>query len=289
MSNLLLEWMSFRSTGRLNELPPELSHGPPRRMLDDLSMLGHIEMPSASSWRIAPPVLAGLCQDENQEPAAVLCGARTPAVIERVANASRTIGAQMSETPVRNRPSHIRIAAPSMVLLADVAALAGVPLQNNAAYTLLACLPAIRDWPRRPCQMVAGRVETVRRFSGSKSAWVDSSLAEATAARRGFFRIKRDWDWVSILKSSQSDCAYIDDRAGRMFTALKLHLASWDSVSRSFGLPVELFPPTAIARALTLCTGSLPQFDRAGRRISFGGVSPCMQRLALAITGLRLA
>jgi hypothetical protein len=44
-----------------------------------------------------------------------------------------------------------------------------------------------------------------------------------------------------------------------------------------------------IARALALCTGSLPLFDRAARRISFGGVAMPMQRLALAITGLRLA
>ena len=49
MSDLLLEWMSFRTEGRLEELPSELIAGPPRRMLDDLSMLGHIEMPSASA------------------------------------------------------------------------------------------------------------------------------------------------------------------------------------------------------------------------------------------------
>jgi hypothetical protein len=43
MSDLLLEWMSFRGNGRLDELPAELTSGPPRRVLDDLSMLGHVE------------------------------------------------------------------------------------------------------------------------------------------------------------------------------------------------------------------------------------------------------
>ncbi len=288
MSDLLLEWMSFRFESRLDELPSELIPGPPRRMLDDLSMLGHIEMPSASSWRIAPPVLAGLPLHQGQEAAAILCGARTPGVMARVANGSNANGARMAVTPVPNRPSHVRIAAPSVAVLADVAAQVGIPLQHDAAYTLLACLPTIRDWPRRPCPMVAGRVETVRRFSGSRTEWVNSSLAEAAAAPRGFFRIKRDWDWVSILKSSQSECAYIDDRAGRMSTARKLRHASWDSVSQTFGLPVRLYPPPAIARALTLCTGELPQFDNVGRRILFAGVGPAMLRLALAITGLRL-
>jgi hypothetical protein len=137
--------------------------------------------------------------------------------------------------------------------------------------------------------MVGGRVDTVRRFSGSKREWVESSLAEANGVRRGFFRIKRDYDWVSILKSSPSDCAYIEDRAGRLIMASKLRLASWDSAARSFSLPIELYPPTLIARALALCTGTLPQFERSTRRISFGGVGTFMQRLALAITGLRLA
>ncbi len=290
MSDLLLEWMSFRGEGRLNELPRELTtSGTPRRLLDDLSMLGHIEMLSASSWRMTPPVLAGLPRHQDQELAAVLCGARTPGVLSRVSVACTASGAQITVTPVPNRPALVRIAASSMAVLVRVSAQAGIPLQNDAAYTLLACLPTIRTWPRRPCQMVGGRVETVRRFSGSRATWVDSSLAEATVARKGFFRIKRDWDWVSILKSSQSDCAYIDDRAGRISAASKLRHASWDSASLSFGLPIRLFPPVAVARALTLCTGALPQFDSVGRRILFAGVGPAMLQLTLAITGLRLA
>jgi hypothetical protein len=289
MSDLLLEWMSFRRTGRLNELPAELMAGPPRRMLDDLSMLGHIEMPNASRWQIAAPVLAGLPPDEGPAHAAILCGARTPALTGRIASACGTVGAELNLTPAPNRPSRICITAPSANVLADAAELAGIRFQNSAAYTLLACLPAIRNWPRQPCQMAGGRVEIVRRFSASKRQWVDSSLTEANTARRGFFRIKRDYDWVSILKSDVSDCAYIDDRAGRLFMASKLRLAAWDGATKSFSLPIELYPPALIARALALCTGALPQFERIARRISFTGVSAPMQRLALAITGLRLA
>jgi hypothetical protein len=128
----------------------------------------------------------------------------------------------------------------------------------------------------------------VQRFSASKRRWVESSLTDANALLRGFFRIKRDYDSVSILKSGASDCAYIDDRAGRLFVASELRLVSWEGATRAFSLPVELCPPMLIARALALCTGALPQFNRPSRRISFGGVGPAMQRLALAITGLRL-
>jgi hypothetical protein len=192
-------------------------------------------------------------------------------------------------TPVPNRPSRICVTAPTRGLVADVAELAGVPFESNAAYTLLACLPSIRDWPREPCQMVGGRVDTVRRFSASKRQGVKSSLTEANVARRGFVRIKRDFDRVSILKSSPPDCAYIDDRAGRLFMASRLRLVPLEGPTRSFSLPVELYPPLLIARALALCTCALPQFDWPSRRISFGGVGLPMQRPALAITGLRLA
>lgn len=287
MSDLLLEWMSFRCDGRLADLPLDLIHGPPRRMLDDLSMLGHVEVPTSSSWRIAAPVLAGTPTENNPEPAAVLCGARTPGVIARVERAATAAGAWLHVTAIPNRPSQIRVVARNMADLKEVAVRASMSIQMDAAYTLLACLPTIRNWPRQPCQMVAGRVETVRRFSGSNKKWIDSSLPEATAAQKGFFRIKRDWDWVSILKTSQSDCAYIDDRAGRLFTASKLRFASWET--GRFGMPIELFPPATIARALVLCTGLLPQFDSKNRRLSFEGVSPAMLRLVLAITGLRLS
>jgi hypothetical protein len=289
MTDLLLEWMSFRGNGRLDELPAELTSGPPRRVLDDLCMLGHVEMVTGSTWRIAPPALAELSSDRESAHIAVLCGARTPGLLARFVAACRSAGTEMGITTIPNRPSIVRIRCPSTTALAAIAAEAEIPLQSNAAYTLLACLPAIRNWPRTPCAMVAGRVETVHRFSRSRIRWVTSDLAEATAARTGFFRIKRDWDWVSILKSSETDCAYIDHRAGRMSIASKLRAAYWDAGSRTFSLPIQLYPPATIARALTLCTGALPQFDSVARRLSFGGVSPAILRLALSITGLRLA
>lgn len=135
--------------------------------------------------------------------------------------------------------------------------------------------------------MVAGRVATVRRFSRSKVGWVVTTLAEAAAAKAGFFRIKRDWDWVSILKTGVNECAYIDDRAGRLAAVAKLKAAAWEPATRTFSLPNQLYPPATVARALALCTGSLPRFE--ARRIVFADIPPEILRLALTIMGLRLA
>lgn len=290
MTDLLLEWMSFRGSGRTGDLPPELTSGiPARRLIDDFAMLGHLELESPASWRIAPPVLAGLPGGPEQGASAVLCGARTQGVLRRLEMACAAAGAQITVTAVSDRPSAVHVHAPSRAALASVAEAAGMTFQNDTALTLLACTPTIQEWPRTPCAMVAGRVEIVRRFSRSRIGWVASTLAEASAAKAGFFRIKRDWDWVSLLKTGVSECAYIDDRAGRLYAAAKLRVLSWTGSSRTLSLPAQLYPPGTIARALALCTGTLPQFDAANRMLSFRGVTPEILRLTLALTGLRLA
>lgn len=290
MTDRLLEWMSFRRTGRISDIAADLADaGAARRTVDDLATLGHLELLPGASWKIAPPVLAGLPRGPGSQALAVLCGARTPGVLASLAGACAEAGAQLTTQTAAARPAIVQVAAASISELAAVASAAGIPLQHDAALTLLACTPAIRDWPRTPCPMVGGRVETVRRFSRSRIGWVTSTLAEASAARSGFFRVKRDWDWVSLLKTDVSECAYIDDRAGRLAAAAKLKAASWTAASGTLDLPAQLFPPAPIARALTLCTGFLPQYDAATRRISFARVPPEILRLTLAITGLKLA
>jgi hypothetical protein len=290
MTDRLLEWMSFRRSGRLGDIAPDLADaGAVRRTVDDMATLGHIELLPDAEWNVAPPVLAMLPKRPDGAISAVLCGARTPGVLASLANACAGVGVQLDTQPATARPSVIRVMAGSNSGLAAAASAASIPLQHYAALTLLACTPTIRNWPRTACPMVAGRVETVRRFSRSRIGWTASTLAEATAARSGFFRIKRDWDWVSLLKTDVSECAYIDYRAGRLAAAAKLKAAAWTASSGALDLPGQLYPPAPIARALTLCTGFLPHYDAATRRISFADVPPEILRLTLAITGLRLA
>lgn len=290
MTDLMLEWMSFHRTGRISDVPADLADGGAvRRIVDNLAVLGHVEMLTGTSWKVAPPALAGLPAGAGRKATAVLCGARTLGVLASLTAACQGVGAEMASLTVPSRPAVIHVTAASSAELASVASAARIPLQHDAALTLLACTPAIRNWPRTPCAMVDGRVETVRRFSRSRMGWVESTLAEAAAAKAGFFRIKRDWDWVSLLKTGVSECAYIDDRAGRLAAVAKLKAVSWTADARTLHLPSQLFPPVAVARALTLCTGFLPRYEAASRRISFGDIPPEILRMTLAITGLRLA
>ena len=76
MTDRALEWMSYRGSGKIGDLPDDLiGAANERRFVDNMVTLGHAEWTASNAWRIAPPVLAGLRRDG--EFAAVLCGART--------------------------------------------------------------------------------------------------------------------------------------------------------------------------------------------------------------------
>ncbi len=82
MTGRTLEWMSYRGSGKLGDLPADLiGAANERRFIDDAVTLGHAEWTAPNAWRIAPPVLAGLRRDG--EFAAVLCGARTSKLLDR--------------------------------------------------------------------------------------------------------------------------------------------------------------------------------------------------------------
>ncbi len=290
MTDLLLEWASYRLSGRRDDLPEELLDGErPFWVLTDLAVLGHIDPLPDERWRVAPPVLAAISDDAGVAASGILCGARTPKILQRLREACSRVAGTITGTIQPKRPTAITVNARNTGDLADIAADAGLLFQRDAAFTLLACLPKIQNWPRSPCPMVVGRVQDVKRFSRSRLTWVPSSLEEATAARRGFFRIHRDWDWISLLKQSAGSQAEIEASAGRIAAAERAKAVSWDPTLRRLRLPFTLYPPILIARGLVLCSGALPARDRERRALTFVDVSARTARLTLALTHLRLA
>lgn len=287
MTDLVLHWMSFRQSGKAADLTDVLAGGTDgRRLVDSLVTLGHVERITADAWRVAPPVIAGLAPELGAT--AVLCGARTPALLERLEQAAEVSGAKVNRVAQENLPSVITITAAAQTALVETAKKAKLPHIADAGFKLLACTPSIREWPRTPFPMVQGKVDTVRRFSSSSMGWITSSLEEATSARKGFFRIKRDWDWVSLIKSSAAEAALIDDRAGRLAASAKSRTVGWLREGGILTLPAQLYPPSIMARGLVLCSGNIPQFNREKRQISFAGVQLGHLKLILALTGLRL-
>ena len=253
-----------------------------------MSVLGHIELNNMNRWRIAPPVLAAV-PTNSQFSNAILSGARTAGLLSRLRAACHRHGAKVVTSPLVDMPALISVTSSNYSGLSAVADEAGAVFQANSPLALLACTPTIQKWPRTPCAMVNGRVDTARRFSRSKLDWVDSTLDEAKESKHGFFRIQRDWDWVSIIKMGSDKSAYIDDHAGRLIVAQRVKAASWDLKTETLSIPAQLFPPRLIARALAICSGKPPDYDQTNRRIRFSSVPVEVVKLALSVTGLRLS
>jgi hypothetical protein len=291
MTDRLLEWMSYRESGQRNDLPKDLlASSNPFWMLEDLSLLAHIEIQQDGKWRVAPPAFAVIGNEADGGKTAILCGARTQGVVDRLTRACELNGGEVRKLQQTDRPQCIIVAAASASALFAIAETAGIPCQRDAGFTLLACLPTIRDWPRIPCPMVAGKVAEVKRFSKAGLHWIPSTLEEAHQADRGLFRIKRDWDWITLIKSGKENQSQIDVFAGRLAAAAGAKRIRLDIRSQTLCIPLALKPPIVVSRALTLCSGILPRIDRANGNLQliFNDIPIRAARLAVAITGLRV-
>jgi hypothetical protein len=110
MTDLLLEWASYRSSGRRDDLPEELLDGEqPVWVLADLAALGHIDLLSDGRWRTAPPVLAAISNDTGLAGSAILCGARTPQIMKRFRDACSRAQGTIAETVRPKRPTAVTV------------------------------------------------------------------------------------------------------------------------------------------------------------------------------------
>lgn len=108
-------------------------------------------------------------------------------------------------------------------------------------------------------------------------------------ADRGLFLIKRDYDSIVLLKDAAESQSEIDLAAGRLVVAKGARELHIDLKSQSLRLPWTLTPPVLVSRALTLCSGLLPEVWRERKELVFRGVTGRMARLAAAVLGLRVA
>lgn len=284
----LLQWLSFRQSGSRKDLPEaQLARREPAIVLWRMAVLAHIEIQSQGRWSVVPPTLAGLGNDGSVY-SAILCGARTPGVVAKLRRACDALAASVEELALESQPSRIWVRAFRPGDLERIAEHANFAYQADAGFALLAALPAIADWPRECIPAVSGRAARVTRFSRRQLRWINSSLGEAAESAKGLFRIRRDWDSVTVLKRGAGCHCSIDTAAGRLAVARGLKTARFDAASGRFEIPTALTPPAMMARGLTLASGIMPVRDRASGLWRFAGVPQRTATLALGLMELRL-
>ncbi len=153
-----------------------------QRVRFNLERLGHVEFDVAeceNGWRVVPPALA--LSQHDDETIGVLCGARTPKLLNRLAQAAGAIS--FEEAAQTDCPDIVRMRAREAKSLIEVAEREGILCQLDTPTALLSHVPsvdAMKGWRREPMPL-AGKDWDVKQFVIEKKVmkWRPVTLQEA--------------------------------------------------------------------------------------------------------------
>ncbi len=291
--NELLLWMSARRLGAAQgfrakavELgAAQAGRATWRNAQWNFEKLAHAEFGSAageSSWRIAPPVLAACQPGMDGAVRAVLCGARTPSLVDRL---RAGFGVRLGVRAQSGGPDMIEVAASDAAQLRRLAAEAGVQLQLSASLAILCCATPPKRGLLQPASLPIGGW-IVSAFSKSALEWQASTPRAARDARSGLFRFRSEYETMQILV--KDGCAWTCDPAAAKYRILRPRnrALSYSAADRILAVRATCRPPLLVERALVLCSGLVPEY-RDGALL-YRQVDRAVAHAAAAVLGQRL-
>ena len=241
----------------------------------DLDRLAHVEFfarDCEKGWRVAPPMLAAHPVPGGVR--GVLCGARSPALGERVLRAAENIGCEMPDFP--GVPKVIRLVALDAPVLNEAASKAGVHFQPDAPLALLSHLPPC-DRPLRgskQAEFPVGVDWDIHKFDESSLAWRKTDRRHALSAHVGIFRFlfrfQRPRYFLRWKRST-----FELPRAIAIYTLLRRSrrdLLSYNASARTLRFPAICRPPQLLERTLVLCSGLPPVYVAATASLTYADV-----------------
>lgn len=266
-------WVQFRSAVETLDLAESAEGGEEdltlplhQRIRYNLERLGHVEFDTGEcegGWRVAPPMLA--LSDHSGMATGVLCGARTPKVVERFERAGG--GVQLERTSQAECPDIIRVRASNAEALIELAERAGVLCQPDAPTVLLSHLPRIGSLKglRRESLPAGGRDWDVKQFTIQRKAmrWRTITLQEANGpGARGLFRFAL-YQMPQYFLREGKETVRLSGAVGKYYvlSCRQRRVMRYNRAERRLTLPAIFRPPLLTERALVLCSGFPPLFD----------------------------
>jgi hypothetical protein len=262
-----------------------------QRLRLQLERLGHVEFFARTCekrWRVAPPILAAHAVGDGNR--AVLCGARSPELCQRVVRAAGSLCHETCDFP--DVPQVIRISASHRAALASVATNAGICFQHDAPFAILSCLPPC-DPPsggQSQSEYPSGKDWTVKEFDAAALQWQPTDRRSAQTAQTGLFRFCISFQ-PPLYFLRWAGASYKVPRAVGVYVLLqrtRRRVVRYDCAARALSLPGTCQPPRLLERALVLCSGFPPSFDPATSRVTYSDVPPDIARLAADLLRQRL-
>lgn len=249
------------------------------RLRLNLERLGHAEFfrrNCENGWRVVPPVLAGA--EEGDRAIGILCGARTVKLVERIANLPGSRATGQPECPDR-----IEITAETTTGLKCIAEAAGLHFAPQAARMLLGALPPVDNWQLRTAEEFPfGGDWEVHRFSPASLQWLPATAGEARVSTFGLFRF-RVAQQLQYFISLKNRAYKIPVQVGKylILKRRRPRIVSYDAETQVLSMPLSCRPPLLVDRALTLCSGLMPDAD--GGRLFYRRIS---KSIAITVTAL---
>ena len=241
----------------------------------DLERLGHAEFFATDckdGWRIAPPVLAAHSYSGGMR--GVLCGARSPALRERVIHAGEKLNFEAVASP--GVPDLIRFCCPNPSALDELSAKAGLHFQPDAPLAILTHLPPC-DPPSRafsPSEFPLGADWIIHRFDTAALAWRKVERTEAQSIRFGMLRFTIYFQRPRFFLRWKN-MTFEMPRAVALYALLRRHkrnVLRYDDKTITLRVPAICRPPRLLERALVLCSGLPPTY--ADGQLNYSDVPP---------------
>lgn len=251
-------WAKFRAALDVvagdedDRMPSVRAHG--------LAALGHVEFAFYGDlrWAACPPVLAWL--PSREAPGAVLCGARTDRLVDRFRERAAELGLAIDTRvqPGTEGPEALLVHTTEREAGEELARLAGLSSQDNAAGLVACCLPSLDGYARLAREVPGPSGYEIEVFDAAWLCW--SEIPEA--AGDGLYRYKY-YRPEYRLRTGGRDLKVA--REAGIYTVLERErrkILRYDPASCELAVPVTTPLPALHARAATLCSGLLPGFER---------------------------
>lgn len=234
-----------------------------QRVRLNLERLCHVEFDAAGCedrWRVVPPALAIV--ENGNGVLGVLCGARTPKLLESIQRAAN--GFSLEQYSAADSPDIVRVLAPRACALAELAQGMGMRCQIDAPTALLSHLPRIDSfgaWRGAPLP-ASGKDWEVKQFIVERKTmkWQNVTLKEANAPGvKGLFRFTRFQTPHYFLREPH-DTFRVPGAVGkyRILCQSRRRVLRYDRKEQCLAMPAIFRPPVLTERAMVLCSGFPP-------------------------------
>lgn len=282
---LLLHWLSHLGEGTWRKfrdavasmLPPEEDGGAKFVYWSNrLEELGHVDffVDGSQRWRVRQPMLAGVCSLHGE---AVLCGARSPHIVQTLEAAANKEGCEFVISSLPALPARVAITG-TVAQITAVAKQCQLPYRRNYSEAMCDELPQLLSAPAPVEEEPAGW--QVRSFDFRANKWINGRLPRTAREYESRFGLLR-YFWCDqqnrLRPAAKREAIYASAAVQRVM------LAQYNWQRRSLIMAAATPLPKEFMRAACLCSGMPPNYE--GGELVVENVPPSVASLLLVSAG----